>query len=69
VSGTVKFTATARRATISRAGVTYATGTAVELGHGRLHLVLTPQRALARGRYTLALATRQGRRVTHITVG
>jgi hypothetical protein len=49
--------------------VTYATGAAVDLGRGRLQLVLTPRRALVRGRYTLALATRQGRRLTHITVG
>ena len=69
VSGRVKFTAAGRRATISRAGVTYASGTAVELGHGRLQLVLTPRRTLARGRYTLAVATPKGPRRTHITVG
>src|ERR1039458_578086 len=60
VSGTVKFTATASRATLSRAGVIYAAGTA-RSAHGRLRLRLTSLRRLKRGHYTLTLATGQGR--------
>ena len=60
VSGTVKFTAAASRATLSRAGVIYAAGTA-RSARGRMSLRLTSLRRLERGQYTLTLATGQGR--------
>jgi hypothetical protein len=60
VSGTVKFTAAAGdlRATVARAGVSYATGLAIPTGTRRWQLVLTRRtRRLHRGRYTLVLKT------------
>jgi streptogramin lyase len=59
VSGTVKFTASAARASLSRAGVVYATGRASSV-HGRTRLVLRPLRRLSAGRYTLTLASGHG---------
>jgi sugar lactone lactonase YvrE len=66
ISGTVKFTAAGDvdRATVSRAGVSYATGVAVPTGPGRWQLVLDDKRILRPGRYTLTLTTRHGRRRT-----
>ena len=60
VSGTVKFTTTAAAvgATVSRAGVVYASGIAVPLGAGRWQLILADRLALAPGRYVLALHSR-----------
>jgi streptogramin lyase len=61
VSGTVKVTATATavRASLSRAGVVYAAGTA-----GRRGVVLRVKRAVHAGRYTLTLTERNGPRTT-----
>jgi hypothetical protein len=43
-------------ATVSRAGVTYATGVAAPTGRGRWQLLLTrPLRRLKPGRYTLTI--------------
>jgi hypothetical protein len=75
VSGTFRFTVTAARAraTISRGGVVYATGTSLPIGDGRSLLVLTEQRALKHGRYTLMVRVHQSRgwstRRTPITIG
>jgi hypothetical protein len=57
VSGPVKFTTASkpRRATLSRAGLLYATGLASRAGGGRLRLQLTPLRRIVHGRYTLRL--------------
>ncbi len=63
VSGTVKFTTDRADlgATVSRAGVTYATGLAIPTGTGHWQLVLTHRRHTLRpGRYTLTLRSRQG---------
>jgi DNA-binding beta-propeller fold protein YncE len=62
ISGTVKFTTTGQsaRATLSRHGVVYATGTARTAG-GRMSLRLLPVRRLQPGRYTLTLITGAGR--------
>jgi len=57
MSGTVKFTTTFARATLTRAGVTYATGTA-----DLTHLVLHAHRRVPNGRYTLLLRHRDGHR-------
>jgi streptogramin lyase len=65
VSGVVKFTATASRATLSRAGTIYAAGTASG-AHGHTSLRLTPLRRLVAGRYTLTLASGNGTR-EHVT--
>ncbi len=65
VSGPVKFTIDDGdlAASVSRAGVTYATGLAVPTGADRWQVVLTRQvRKLRPGRYTLTLRTRHGRR-------
>jgi hypothetical protein len=65
VAGTVKFTIDSDDlgASISRAGVIYATGLAVPTGSGRWQLVLTHQiHRLRRGHYTLTLRTRHGQR-------
>ena len=59
VSGTVTFTTTPARATLTRAGIVYATGTA-DLGR----LVLHTRRAVRPGRYLLILRRRDGRRWT-----
>jgi hypothetical protein len=63
VSGTVKFTSTAARATVSRRGVVYAAGTARE-GGGRTSLRLIAVRSLRPGRYTLTLIAGSGRHET-----
>jgi hypothetical protein len=57
VSGTVKFTTTSvvRRASLSRGGVLYATGTVTKKG-----LKLHALRRVRSGRYTLTLRYRQG---------
>ncbi len=75
VSGPVKFTTngSAVSASVSRAGVRYATGRAVSLGNGRWQLELTRRlKRLRPGRYTLTLTTRHGRerlvRRTTITI-
>jgi hypothetical protein len=60
VSGTVKFTAGAARARLSRHGVVYAAGTARRL-RGRMSLRLIAVRSLRPGRYTLTLTTGSGR--------
>jgi DNA-binding beta-propeller fold protein YncE len=62
VSGTVKFVAagTAAKATLSRHGVVYATGTA-RVEHGRTSLRLEPLRKLRPGKYTLTLLSGTGR--------
>ncbi len=65
VSGTVKFTIDRDDlgASVSRAGVTYATGRAVPTGTGLWRLMLTRQiHRLRPGRYTLTLRTRHGQR-------
>jgi hypothetical protein len=63
VSGPVKFTIDADDlgASVSRAGVTYATGFAIPTGTARWQLVLTRHlRTLRPGRYTLTLRSRHG---------
>jgi virginiamycin B lyase len=65
VSGVVKFTSTAGDvgASMSRAGVVYATGLAIPTGDGHWRLVLTHRiRMLRSGRYTLTLRTLHGHR-------
>ena len=64
VSSTVKFTVTggSDQATISRGRVVYATGTSLPLGGGRSLLLLTEQRALEHGGYTLTLRAYHSRR-------
>ncbi|MBV9681339.1 MAG: choice-of-anchor D domain-containing protein [Solirubrobacterales bacterium] len=65
VSGTVKFTVGSDHlgATVSRAGVIYATGLAVPTGTGVWQLMVTHQiHRLRPGHYTLSLATRHGQR-------
>ncbi|MGH2842017.1 MAG: hypothetical protein ACRDKL_00315 [Solirubrobacteraceae bacterium] len=64
VSGTVKFTATAARATISRGRAVYARGTSTPTGHGRSQLELTDRRPLRAGRYTLTVRARRDGRWT-----
>jgi streptogramin lyase len=66
VSGPVKFTTTkTARATLSRDGRTYASGTASVTARGPTRLVLTARRRLLPGRYALVLTTGTGaRRVT-----
>ena len=64
VSGTVKFTIDGGdlRATVSRAGVTYATGFAIPTGTGLWQLMLNHQiHRLRPGHYTLTLRTRHGK--------
>jgi hypothetical protein len=65
VTGPVTFTTTGSttRATLSRAGVTYATGTA-QTTRGGTRLLLTQRRTLRPGRYTLALTSHHGTRQT-----
>lgn len=63
VRGPVTFTTTSTRATLSRAGVTYATGTA-QTTRGRTRLLLTQRRTLHPGRYALALTSHHGHRAT-----
>ena len=57
VSGTVKFTLHRGgvHASVSRAGIVYATGTAVAVGHGRWQLLLQQRRRTPAGSYTLTL--------------
>jgi hypothetical protein len=55
VSGPVKFTTSAKKATLSRAGKLYATGSAARAAHGRLRLQLTPIRKLTAGHYVLKI--------------
>jgi virginiamycin B lyase len=57
------------RATISRGGVRYATGTGVQLAGGRSQLVLTEIRPVRNGRYTLTLQGPHWRRTSTITLG
>ena len=57
------------RATISRGGVRYATGTGVQLAGGRSQLVLTEIRPVRNGRYTLTLQGPRRRRTSTITLG
>jgi hypothetical protein len=60
ISGTVKFTTSSARATLSRHGAVYATGT--ERGaHGSMSLRLTPLRRLRPGNYELTLISGAGR--------
>lgn len=64
VSGTVKFVIDSDDlgASVSRAGVTYATGVAIPTGTDRWQLVLTRQiHRLRPGHYTLTLRTRHGK--------
>lgn len=63
VSGTVKFTATGSvaRASLSRSGVVYATGSARRV-HGRMRLVLRSSGYLAAGHYILTLVSGHGSR-------
>ena len=61
VSGTVSFTASSARATLSRHGVVYAAGTARD-AHGNISLRLISVRKLKPGRYTLTLISGAGRR-------
>lgn len=64
VSGSVSFTTglSMERATLSRHGSVYATGTAHIARGGRIHLRLLPRRALRVGRYTLTLVSGAGSR-------
>ena len=64
MSGSVKFsTASAHvAASISRAGVTYASGYAVRTGAGAWRLIVSDRRKLGPGRYTLTLRERHGDR-------
>jgi hypothetical protein len=66
ITGTATFKATGGgiKASISRGETVYATGVSVPAGRGRSELLLTDVRALARGRYTLTLTVRHGRRST-----
>jgi len=57
------------RATISRGGVTYATGTRAQLAGGRSQLVVTDLRPLRRGTYTLTLRGPHRRRTSTISLG
>ena len=60
VSGTVTFSTGAGvvKASVSRGGTVYATGTSAALGHGHSQLVLVEVRRLRPGRYTLTLSSR-----------
>lgn len=62
VSGTVSFmtAGSAAKATLSRRGRVYGTGTA-RIAHGRISLRLVPLRSLRPGRYTLTLISGSGR--------
>ena len=60
VSGTVKFTTSSARATLSRHGLLYAQGTATTSTHGSLHLRLTALHNLHAGRYTLTITSGNG---------
>ena len=64
VSGPVRFTAAAARATVSRAGAVYAAGTARRGTGGRLRLRLLAIRRLRPGRYTLTLIQGSARHET-----
>jgi len=63
-SGTVnlKTGGAVSRATVTRGGVVYATGSAVSLGSGRVQLVLADRRPLRKGTYTLSQSHRVGQR-------
>jgi hypothetical protein len=67
VTGVVKFTAAAMRATLSRGGRVYAVGSASTVGDaGRL--ALSARRTMHAGRYTLTLRTSSGHLITQTTV-
>jgi hypothetical protein len=63
-SGTVnlKTGGAVSRATVTRGGVVYATGSAVSLGNGRVQLLLADRRPLRKGTYTLSQRHRVGQR-------
>jgi uncharacterized repeat protein (TIGR02543 family) len=61
VSGTVKFTTSSARATLSRHGIVFAAGTARAGSHGNMSLRLTSLRGLRPGKYTLTLISGAGR--------
>jgi hypothetical protein len=61
VSGTVKFTTSVARATLSRRGVVYAAGTARAGAHGSMSLRLVSVRKLRPAHYTLTLISGSGR--------
>jgi Cep192 domain 4 len=61
-SATVTVSAPSGRVTISRGSVLYARGTSLTLGGGRWLLLLTEQRGLEPGRYTLRLRSRHNGR-------
>jgi hypothetical protein len=66
VSGPVKFTTAgaATKATLSRRGKVFATGTAVRTVRGHLTLRLTPLRILPGGRYTLTITHKTRGKIT-----
>jgi hypothetical protein len=57
LSGTAKFTTAAAHATLRRDGVTYAHGPATRLTGSRWQMLLTEQRAIRPGVYTLTVRT------------
>ena len=65
VSGPVKFTATASaaRATLSRHGKVFATGSARKV-KGQIEFLSSDPRVLPRGRYTLTITRKAGRHIT-----
>ena len=72
VSGRVTFTTSGPgvvTASLTRGHRTYARGLSVSPGGGRSELMLTAERRLRPGRYTLTLRSRRGSRLrTHRTV-
>jgi hypothetical protein len=66
----VKFTTsgTALAASLGRGKIVYATGSTIR-SHARIKLLLTAQRALVRGSYTLTLTHRRRRQREKITIG
>lgn len=64
VSGTIKFKTAARRATVSRGRIVYATGVSIPLGRGMMQLLLADLRPIRRGRYTLTERAGHGRQVS-----
>jgi hypothetical protein len=65
VTGPVKFTATASaaRATLSRHGKVFATGSARTV-NGHIEFLSSDPRVLPRGRYTLTITHKAGRHIT-----
>jgi hypothetical protein len=61
VSGTVSFSASTERATLSRHGLVYARGAATSGAHGGLRLRVMALHELHAGRYTLTLTSGSGR--------